>query len=64
MAQVKKEIEAVCLISLLTALVRRLNPLIMGSDFGSLFQKGRYVHLGTEQREESTIPHYPKSETG
>ena len=46
MAQVKKEIEAVCLISLLTALVRRLNPLIIGSDFGSLFQNGRYVHIG------------------
>lgn len=46
MAKVKKEIGAVCLISLLTGLVRRLNPLIMGSDFGSLFQKGRYVHIG------------------
>ena len=46
MTQVKKKNEAVCLISLLTALVRRLNPLIMGSDFGSLFQKVRYVHIG------------------
>lgn len=48
MAQVIKGIEAVCFISLLTALVRRLNPLIMGSDFrlGSLLQKGRYVHIG------------------